>query len=378
MASYIGKVQIGSANPVLVGSTLYGICGTAANAAAKNITATTNGANNEITGDYVNTSYDNLIRGTTIHIKFTQGNEVTSNATLQVGTLTTTQPVDGNFTCPPNTIISFTLDENQHWVVNDNVDTNTEYVFKTPYNATTNQVIGTADVGTAAEKDVTTALVDGDNSTTNNNLPTATAVVRYVLNKTAGLSGLSGAMHFKGQVSSIPPASGTYESGDVVLAPNDKEYVYDGTNWIELGDESSYALKSSTDTITEVASSQTVSVGSASGWDAGGQASLTITANTNTAASLTENPVQIPYVNNVGSATTASVAAGILNITVGAAPTIADTPITVKEIGTFTPNVPIGITFTTNTLPQLTVTPTDTSKITTSDTVVVVPDNNTP
>ena len=145
MASYIGKVQINSGDYALVGSTLYGICYTAAATAQKDITANT--TTPAITGDYVNTSYDNPIRGSTIHIKFVNGNSVTTGASLLVGTLTNAFNVVGNFTCPANTIISFTLDENQNWVVNDNVDTNTEYVFKTPYNASTNKVVGTADIG---------------------------------------------------------------------------------------------------------------------------------------------------------------------------------------------------------------------------------------
>ena len=265
MASYIGKVQIGQDNPVLVGSTLYGICGTAANVAAKNITANTNGDNNLITSEYVNTCYDNLVRGTTIHIKFTLGNEVTSNATLHVGTLTTTQPVIGNFTCPPNTIISFTLDENSAWVVNDNVDTNTEYVFKTAYNATTNKALTESDIAAAATKGVVTDL---ENNTSSTDLPTAATVAAYVNQRTAGLSGLVGAMHFKGTVAELPDATASstyqsYDAGDVVLGPNNKEYVYDKSNqgaaqsrWIELGDEGSYVLKSSqsTDTIDEITS----------------------------------------------------------------------------------------------------------------------------
>lgn len=323
MASYIGKVQIGSSDPVLVGSTLYGICGTAANVAAKNITANTNGNNNLITGDYVNTSYDNLVRGTTIHIKFTQGNEVTSNATLQVGALTTTQPVDGNFTCPANTIISFTLDENQHWVVNDNVDTNTEYVFKTAYNATTNKALTESDIAAAAVKGVVTDL---EHNTSSTDLPTAATVAAYVDQRTAGLSGLSGAMHFRGTVAELPDATAAstyqaYDAGDVILGPNNKEYVYDKSNqgaaeshWIELGDEGSYVWKSSqtTDTIDEVTS-----------WTDGTLPQLTVT-------------------DTAVSNTTASVSAGILNISLtpvtvgsasgwnaGAMPTLTQTPTTV-------------------------------------------------
>lgn len=348
MASYIGKVQIAngsSSTTALVGSTLYGICGTAANVAIKDITAETNGTSTPITGDYVNTSYDNPIRGSTIHIKFVNGNTVTSGASLLVGTLTNAFNVVGNFTCPANTIISFTLDENQNWVVNDNVDTNTEYVFKTPYNAATNQVVGTADIGTAAEKDTVNSLADADHTTTNNNIPTATAVVNYVLDKTAGLSGLTGAMHFKGAVAAVPPTSGTYESGDVVLGPSNKEYVYNGTDWIELGDEGSYVLQTSqtTDTIDEVTS-----------WNDGTLPQLTVTdtavsnvsvTTTGVAAALTTTEVSVPNVTQAGTATTASVTGGILNITMGRDTTLG-TAVTFDAIGSWTTNTPTVISST--------------------------------
>ena len=337
MASYIGKVQINSGDYALVGSTLYGLCYTAAATAQKNITANTTSP--AITGDYVNTSYDNPIRGTTIHIKFINGNTVTTGASLLVGTLPNPLNVVGNFTCPANTIISFTLDENQNWVVNDNVDTNTEYVFKTPYNASTNQVVGTADIGTAAEKDTVNALVDADHTTTNNNIPTATAVVNYVLDKTAGLSGLTGAMHFKGAVAAIPPTTGTYESGDVVLGPNDKEYVYNGTDWIELGDEGSYVLQTSqtTDVIDEVTN-----------WSDGTLPQLTVTDTTvsnvsvttaGAAATLTRSPVSVPNVTRAGTHTEVSVTGGILSFTEGQDTTLG-TNISFDAIGDWTTNTP--------------------------------------
>lgn len=68
---------------------------------------------------------------------------------------------------------------------------------------------------------------------------------------TKAVSGLSGAMHYIGK-STTDPAGGTatveghedWASGDVVTY-NAKEYVYDGTNWRELGDESSFAVKGS-------------------------------------------------------------------------------------------------------------------------------------
>ena len=65
------------------------------------------------------------------------------------------------------------------------------------------------------------------------------------------VSGLSGAMHYVGE-STTDPAGGTatveghedWASGDVVTY-NAKEYVYDGEDWRELGDESSFAVKGS-------------------------------------------------------------------------------------------------------------------------------------
>lgn len=105
-----------------------------------------------------------------------------------------------------------------------------------------------SDAGDAAAKDVVT-VIDDDSTSANYNgnstdLPTVAAVTTYVDEKTAGLTG---AMHFAGAVSAIPPASGTYVSGDVVLLTgSSKEYIFDGTNWKEFGDEGSYALKTIT------------------------------------------------------------------------------------------------------------------------------------
>lgn len=67
----------------------------------------------------------------------------------------------------------------------------------------------------------------------------------------AAISGLSGAMHYVGE-STTDPSTGTatveghedWVAGDVVTY-NAKEYVYDGENWRELGDESSFAVKGS-------------------------------------------------------------------------------------------------------------------------------------
>lgn len=67
----------------------------------------------------------------------------------------------------------------------------------------------------------------------------------------SAVQGLSGAMHYVGE-STTDPSTGTatveghekWVAGDVVTY-NAKEYVYDGEDWRELGDESSYAIKGS-------------------------------------------------------------------------------------------------------------------------------------
>ena len=63
------------------------------------------------------------------------------------------------------------------------------------------------------------------------------------------IGGVTGALHFKGVVEELPVDLSTYNEGDVILVGN-KEYVCndeDGTkSWIELGDEGSYALKTTT------------------------------------------------------------------------------------------------------------------------------------
>lgn len=78
-------------------------------------------------------------------------------------------------------------------------------------------------------------------------------LVKDVNDLKSQIGGLSGAMHFVG-TSTTDPATGTVTidgepyspaSGDVCLY-NAKEYVYNGTSWAELGDESSFVLKTTT------------------------------------------------------------------------------------------------------------------------------------
>lgn len=99
------------------------------------------------------------------------------------------------------------------------------------------------DTALAAKQD--TVVFNTAYDASNNKAATMTDVTNAV-------AGLSGAMHFVG-TSTTDPAGGTVtiseqpysgKSGDVVLY-NQKEYVYNGTDWIELGDETSYAVKGS-------------------------------------------------------------------------------------------------------------------------------------
>lgn len=237
MSGYIGKVKIGS-DLALIGSTLYGICNSAADAAVKTVTTVDNNS-----GKFINNNFDEPIQGTTIHVKFVNGNTVESGLSLAVGSVIA-KDIVGACKCSAGAIISFTLDENEHWVVNDS----TEFVFKTPYNPTTNRILTESDIGPAALKDVDTAITLNSNS---QNLPTTAAVATFVQEQTGGLSGLTGAMHFRGEVASEPTNDAAsfadYISGDVVLY-GAKEYVYVKGNtaadsqWIELGDEGSWAL----------------------------------------------------------------------------------------------------------------------------------------
>lgn len=85
-------------------------------------------------------------------------------------------------------------------------------------------------------------------NTTYNAESNKAATMKDVQNAVAGLSG---AMHYVGE-STTNPSTGTatveghedWVAGDVVTYQS-KEYVYDGEDWRELGDESSFAVKGS-------------------------------------------------------------------------------------------------------------------------------------
>lgn len=393
MSSYIGKIQIESGEQTLIGSTLYGTCSTAAATAAKEVTLS---------------SFDALIKGITVHVRFINGNSVTSNLTLKVGS-TTAQNIVGNCVCNANDVVAFTYWEEtieetlvKTWYVNSNIvvaEGSTDGTIVVNGQSASVHGLGsaaytnsgsyaTAAQGTKADNAMPTSGGTFTGSVFLAGAPSAdreAATKGYVDSKVAGFDGLTGAMHFIGVSSTTITNGGTQnptinnesntsrESGDVVIYL-EQEYVWNGSAWQLLGDEGSYALKSSTDTITEVGT-----------FTANTLPTLTVT-NTNvssvsvtsgSAASLTTNNVTIPNVTNAGTATTASVTAGVLNITLGTAPTLAETPITVKEVNVFTANTPTEVTATPVSLQNaITFTQGTQASLTTNDTVVVVP--NTP
>lgn len=107
------------------------------------------------------------------------------------------------------------------------------------------------DAGTAAAKAVATDAIVADSTDTN--LVTAAQVATFVKGQVAGISG---AMHFVGVSTTNPkdPETGAtvaghtkWAAGDVVLFDSKEFVLKAGTNiaenWIELGDETRYAVK---------------------------------------------------------------------------------------------------------------------------------------
>lgn len=299
MSSYIGKVQVESGDYILIGSTLYGECDTQAATAAKTVTLA---------------SFDTVMDGITVNVRFNNGNSVLTGVTLAINTTDAT-PVRGNCICEANEIIAFTYKQedasHKYWQAERGVKIESANDIVTK--------IGGQEVNVATKT--------------------------YVDNKTAGLSGLTGAMHFKGITTTemtdgrttaavtINSSSYTPEAGDVVLY-NSQEYVWVETNtsthagyWELLGDEGSYVLQTS---------QQTGSVGSASGWNAGSAPTLG-----------TEIPADDITNWSAGSASSATVVGGILKLTNSVVPTLT---YTAKSI----PNVT-----SVGSVPSLTVTSTD-------------------
>ena len=369
--SYIGKVAIDSGASVLVGSTLFGICDNTASATAKVI--------NDLTNNTIGSNFDIALQGVTVHIKFTNGNTATTGVTLQVGGTTATDVI-GDFTCAAGAVVAFTYEQaagGNHWIVN----TSHGELGTAAY--TSSSDYATAAQGTKADNAMPksggefTGPVTLSSDITSSSAALSLATKNYVDSKTAGLSGLTGAMHFKGRINgnAVPDAStsfNNYDSGDVILL-GDKEYVYlkgaDSANseWILLGDEGSYALKDST-----------ASVGSASNWNAGSATTLgdPISADDITAWDAGSTPTLGTDISadsidswDAGSAATASVTSGVLNLSMGSAPTLTHTAKTIPNV-TSVGSIP-SLSYTARTIPNVTSAGTAPTLTVTSTTVVV-------
>lgn len=123
------------------------------------------------------------------------------------------------------------------------------------------------------------------------------------------VAGLSGAMHYVGE-STTDPSTGTatvaghedWAAGDVVTYQA-KEYVYDGENWRELGDEASFAVKGSIKNAdiaadAEIAQSK---IEDTTGWISDGLNGKVDKTTTVNGQALSGN-VQIDRVNTAGTA----------------------------------------------------------------------------
>lgn len=118
---YVGKVTAGGSTH-LVGSTLYGTCGTAAGTAAKVVTCS---------------DFTTLLTGVTIHVKFTYSNTATT-PTLNVNSTgakniyrygTTKPGTSSGWSWYAGSVVSFTYD-GSYWIMNDMIgNDDTTYTF---------------------------------------------------------------------------------------------------------------------------------------------------------------------------------------------------------------------------------------------------------
>ena len=323
--SYISELQIDGGAIQPIGSSLYGTCNTGVAVSAKVVTLN---------------SFDTLINGTTIHVKFLNGNTAPADSyfTLAVGNTNARRISNpgGNTNWSAGAVISFTYDgTEQLWIVNDSDSANVDVHIENFYNSNSTNAIsgqGVADaLGDLDGKGVVTNIIDSGNNANNtdDSLPTTAAVAAYVNAKTEGITG---AMHFIGRTSTtmsdglstatitlVGGTSYTPNSGDVVLSSNDsQEYVWVETNanthagwWELLGDEGSYALKTNTAFFF-----------------------LMIRRPPRSTPTLTSEDILIPNVTDAGSATTMLVEDGVLKITIGSAPSLG-TSITATKINSW-------------------------------------------
>lgn len=121
--AYLGKLEIDNNGEVVIGSMLYGICNSDADAENKNV---------------VMPAFDSLETGITIHVRFINANTNDESIALRVNNTSAKTILNpgGKLTWSPNSVISFTYDADCEdgygaWIMNNsgNVTISAEDVF---------------------------------------------------------------------------------------------------------------------------------------------------------------------------------------------------------------------------------------------------------
>ena len=284
MATYIGSLQVNSDAPVLLGSTLYGICNSPATLVDKVVTLN---------------NFDSIVDGITIHVKFTYGNNILNGATLAVGA-TSAFAVSGNCVCEPGEVIAFTLERANEvitWRSNHSVKIDEE-------NNIITKIAGQT-VNLATRRYVDDIVQGGDSAGTMHYKGVSVNEISHGGVETAIING------------DILDA----ETGDLVVYGS-KEFIWTGRVWHELGDEDSYALKSSTTNIQSAITwdeGSTPSLGAdieaddITNWEAGSASEAKVQngvlkIKNSTVPTLRYTQRQIPNVTNVGTVPSLTVA----------------------------------------------------------------------
>lgn len=198
--AYFGRLIVDNES-YLVGSTLFGVCNTAAGTSAKLVT----------TG-IIGSSFDQLIEGITVNIQFIQGITV-DTITLRIGQ-TRSLPVQGNCKCNANSVLSFTyntVNGIEMWILN--VGEKTALNVMQTYDSTSTDPISGVGVAEALAP-----LTGGNNASaygvdteiganpSTNRLPTSSAVANYVNNAFSEKDALvyKGTIGIGGTITSLP------------------------------------------------------------------------------------------------------------------------------------------------------------------------------
>ena len=207
--------------------------------------------------------------------------------------------------------------------------------FEGTYNASTNKVATQSTVSDAIEAlDVNNITGFGTTKTlktlseTDGKISATFQAIDFPVISVAGLDGeitdsalisalgLSYAMHYRGTISTDPTTttpSGTYAAGDVLVhTTTSKEYVYDGSEWRELGDESSYKLKQTAvadPTVADASDTATEFISNIS-QNENGEISVTKKAIGNSPTATAWASAQTVYVNLASSGTDSTLTGG--------------------------------------------------------------------